>query len=143
MTTASRILECTELEYILLGDLRDLLDEPETPETVRWLEAVLDALLDTIPEEFALKSGDGYLNEVLEDYPNWHSSVEKLENEYYALFRRLRQLREKIRNEEDYSSIADEVARELRQWMHAFRAHHQAEQRLVSLAANLEVGVGD
>ncbi len=39
----------TALEYILLGDLRDLLEEPADHFTRSWLVAVLDALLDTLP----------------------------------------------------------------------------------------------
>ena len=57
--------EYSTLEYILLGDLRDLLYEPPDEETCRWLLAVLDALLETLPREFDLKQQDGYLMEVL------------------------------------------------------------------------------
>lgn len=141
--TTSRLVECNELEYILLGDLRNLLQEPPTPETVHWLETVLDALLKTIPEGFALKSDEGYLQQVLDDFPNWHPQVERLENEHFSLYRRLRQLRERIQLNQDFTSIASEVSCELRDWMEALKSHHQREQRLVLLAANLEVGGGD
>lgn len=143
MSSATRIMECSELGYILLGDLRDLLEDPEAPETMHWLEVVLDALLDTIPEELALKSDEGYLNEVLEDFPNWQSKVEQLEDEYYALIRRLSRLRGQLRDQQHVSSLAPELSRDLQEWMDAFRTHRQEEQRLVLLAANLEVGGED
>lgn len=143
MSSATRIMECTELGYILMGDLRDLLEDPSAPETVHWLEAILDALLNTIPEEFALKSDDGYLREVLEDFPNWQSKVERLEDEYYALIRRLNQLRVQLNENADVAPLAPQLSRELQEWMDAYRAHHQEEQRLVLLAANLEVGGED
>jgi hypothetical protein len=51
------------LEYILLGDLRDLLEEPPDEETRRWLVAVLDALVKTLPREFDLEDEDGYMSD--------------------------------------------------------------------------------
>ncbi|MCA9032679.1 MAG: hypothetical protein KDA66_17810, partial [Planctomycetaceae bacterium] len=56
-----RLTHCIELEYILLGDLRDLLEEAPSKETSRWLTAVLDVLLEKIPEEFEMRCEDGYL----------------------------------------------------------------------------------
>src|SRR5579872_2956860 len=55
----------SSLEYILLGDLRDLLEEPVDDESRKWLLAVLDTLLDTLPREFDLEDEDGYMSEVL------------------------------------------------------------------------------
>ena len=69
------------LEYILLGDLRDVLEEPANRHTRGWLVAVLDALLDTLPREMAIKEASGYLNEVLDEYPSWYRHVEDLQNE--------------------------------------------------------------
>ena len=61
---ATDLRQCTEFEYILLGDLRDLLEDPPSDENRKWLVAVLDALIDTLPKEFALKSRD-YPSEVV------------------------------------------------------------------------------
>lgn len=141
--STSRLLECRELEYILFGDLRDLLEEPPNQETLRWLSAVLDSLLETIPEEFALKCGEGYLSGVLEDFPNWEGEVSRLEEEYFSLYRRLLDLRRRLQRNHDYREIAGKVSAELRDWMSSFRNHIQSEQRIVMLAANLEVGGGD
>ena len=75
----------TALEYILLGDLRDLLEEPADQFTRSWLIAVLDALLDTLPRQMALKESSGYLSEVLDEYPSWYRHVEDLQNEQRLL----------------------------------------------------------
>lgn len=141
--SANRLSQCRELEYILIGDLRDLLEEPPGDEALRWMKAVLDTLLDTIPEEFRLKSGDGYLSDVLEDFPNWEGEVTRLEEEYFSLYRRLIQLRRSLQGDQDYLQIAPQVSQDLHDWMAAFKQHIQSEQRLVLLAANLEVGGGD
>lgn len=140
MTETRRIAECRELVYILFGDLRDLLEEGPSQETERWLKVVLDALLEKVPEEFELRSADGYLTEVLENFPNWEGQVEQLEEEYFSLLRTLRRLRGTIERSEEFDQIAQKASSELMRWMDAFRAHIQAEQRLVMLAANLEVG---
>ena len=143
MNVTHRLRECRELVYILSGDLRDLLEEPPTKETVRWIKAVLDALLETIPEELRLKSDNGYLSSVLEDFPNWDGQVSRLEEEYFTLFRRLRSLRHRVERELDYREIAAQTSDDLLDWMTAFKRHIQSEQRIVLLAANLQVGVGD
>ena len=122
--TTRRLRQCTELEYILLGDLRDLLEESADEETAHWLEVVLDALLDTLPEEFALKS----------------DQVAKLEAGYSQLFNRLTQLRDRLNYGGDFQRIAVTVSSDLTAWMNSFIEHHQEERELVSMAANYEVG---
>ena len=52
------IEDVTAMEYILLGDLRDLVDEPFDGVTLKWLKAVIDALLETLCREFA-RQDDG------------------------------------------------------------------------------------
>ncbi|MCA8995732.1 MAG: hypothetical protein KDA80_02070 [Planctomycetaceae bacterium] len=143
MVHTHRIVECRELAYILFGDLRDLLEEAPNRETVRWLNAVLDALLETIPEEFELKSSDGYLSDVLESFPNWQGEVEQLEEDYYILMHSLKHLRYRLSQDMDFSIVAADISRELQIWMDSFRNHIQKEQRLVQMAVCLEVGGGD
>lgn len=88
--------EFTSLEYILLGDLRDLLEEEFSEQTSRWLSAVLDALLEALPQELALKSEDGFLEEVLCDHPHWEPQVERLRSEYVRLCVWLEELRDRL-----------------------------------------------
>lgn len=140
MSANRRLQQCTELEYILLGDLRDLLEEPADEETAHWLEAVLDALLDTLPEEFALKSDHGYLQEVLDRFPNWDTKVAELEAGYAQLFQRLEQLRDRLCYGGDFQRIAATVSADLRDWMTSFIKHHQQERELVSMAVSYDVG---
>lgn len=131
------------LEYILLGDLRDLLEEPIDDQTCRWLIAVLDALLDTLPREFALEESGGYLIQVLDEFPNWAEEVERLHAEHDQLFCRLKELRGRIAQRKDFSDVADRLRVDLQEWIRALTAHHRHEARLLQTALNLEVGVGD
>jgi hypothetical protein len=140
----ARLLErYTSLEYILLGDLRDLLEEAPDEDGRKWLLAVLDALLDTLPHEFDLEDEDGYMAEVLERYPSWAGRVDRLHREHEALFSKLKELRGRIDRNVWYAPVANEVRRDLRDWMLRLIAHHRSETRLVQTAMNLEVGVGD
>lgn len=135
--------ETTALKYILLGDLRHLLEEPPDSQTAEWLLAVLDALLDTLPAEFELKEEDGYLTPVLEEYPNWEGLVEQLLAEHAHLAGKLRAFRERLANRESPCELAAEVRDDLRDWMRALYAHQRHEQRLLQTALNLECGCGD
>jgi hypothetical protein len=133
----------TALEYILLGDLRDLLEEPADQFTRRWLVAVLDALLDTLPREMALKESSGYLNEVLDEYPSWYRHVEDLQNEQRLLVLSLQALRDRLDSAGPYERDADRVNSTVRQWMNRLQAHRRHETRLLQTAMNLECGCGD
>lgn len=134
--------DCAALEYILLGDLRDLLEEPANEETRKWLAAVLDALLGSLPGEVD-EDDDDYLSAVLENYPSWYPQVDRLQREHRTLYARLRELRNQIVREQSFARIAGVLRRELREWMAAFTAHHRHENRLLQMAMNLEVGTGD
>ena len=136
----------SELEYILIGDLRELLEFADDPETRRWIISVTDALLETLPEEFALKEQDGYLREVLEVQPNWQSQVVRLQSEHETLIQRLVELRSQLVSNTSTTApmaLADQLAADLREWMRELVAHNRHETRLMQTAVNLEVGVGD
>jgi hypothetical protein len=135
--------ECTEFEYILLGDLRDLLEDPPNDETRAWLMAVLEALLDTLPKEFALKSRDGYLSVVLDEFPSWDRQVARLETQYVSLYRQLRVLRDRLVTRRRLEDVAERLRCELEEWMDAFVGLHRDERNLVLEAVTLECGAGD
>jgi hypothetical protein len=133
----------TALEYILLGDLRDLLEEPADQFTRSWLIAVLDALLDTLPRQMALKESSGYLSEVLDEYPSWYRHVEDLQNEQRLLVLSLQALRHRLDTPGPYERDAVRVNSAVRQWMTRQISHRRHETRLLQTAMNLECGCGD
>lgn len=140
---ATDLRKCCEFEYILLGDLRDLLDDEPTEVNRRWLMAVLESLLETLPKEFALKSRDGYLQNVLDEYPSWDNAVERLERQHVHLYRQLRMLRDRLVTRFPMAEIADRLRVEVEEWMDSFIELHRAERELVLEAINMEVGTGD
>jgi hypothetical protein len=137
------LVDMAALEYILLGDLRDLLEEEPNEQTSKWLVAILDTLIDTLPRELAIKSRNGYLEDVLEAYPNWEAEVQRLHAEYKLLCVRLEAFRDQLVSRTPYASIASQLREDLSEWMKALQNHHRQETRLLQTAVNLEVGGGD
>ena len=138
-----RLAQCTAFEYILLGDLRDLLEEPRDATTHRWLSAVLDALIDTVPKDFALREDGGYLSEVLDRFPNWYDQVKALYAEQRLLYDKLRLLRQSLRSHPAFENLAHDISADLRDWMNRFVAHQRHERRLVMSAFTLDCGTCD
>lgn len=135
--------KCCEFEYILIGDLQDLLDDLTSEESRRWTLAIVDALLDTLPKEFALKSQDGYLSEVLFEFPSWDSAVERLRQQHMALHRQLTELRVRLVAHAQLHGIAKRIRDDLASWIDAFGDLQQAERQMMQTAVMLEVGAGD
>jgi hypothetical protein len=121
----------TVLEYLLIGDLRDLLEESPDNETRRWLLAVFEELLNLLPNEFEYEDQEGYLAEVCEQNPNWSNTVERLHREQEGLYFSLLELRNLIADERSFEFIADEVKPKLRRWIKAAQRHRETEQQLV------------
>ena len=128
------------LEYLLVGDLRDLLDEPPDDETRRWLLAVLEELLDLLPNEFEFEDQGGYLVDVCEQNPNLSSVVERLHRDRESLYFNLLELRNRISDERSFDFIADEVKPKLCSWIEAAQRHRDSEQRLVVAAFDTTFG---
>ena len=129
------------LEYLLIGDLRDLLEEePPDNETRRWLLAVLDELLSLLPNEFEFEDQGGYLADVCEQNPNWSNMVELLHREHADLYFSLLDLRNRISDEQSFEFIAGEVKPKLSRWIEAAQRHRDREQQLVVAAFDTAFG---
>ena len=130
------------LTYLLLGDLRELLSErPAGPRSRAALLAILEALLDEIPNLASPDvAGDEYLDRVLTECPNWTPQVDALRAAKIADSERLAELRDAIQSRRPIAALADRLMGELREWMTAFCTHRRQERRLVQMAANTDVG---
>ncbi|MCA9047227.1 MAG: hypothetical protein KDA89_00765 [Planctomycetaceae bacterium] len=138
------LAECNEFQYLLLGDLRDLLDDTPDETTKRWLLAVLDVLVELMPQERRLyENNGGYLTEVLDEFPGWNRQVMRLHLRKLHLDYALRELRNRIRDESSWIAAADQLGASLRDWMTLFQNLHRAESSLMMKALLLDVGGGD
>ena len=142
-TPAAPPHEFAALEHILLGDLRDLLDDdPSDPETRRWLTAVLDVLADMLPCQFALEEHGGYLEDVRLEFPEWEGDIDRLHRQHEELYQGLCELRGQLADDDGIAASASRVRVDLRNWMEQLQSHQQAELDLLQSAANQETGVG-
>ena len=138
------LAECNEFQYLLLGDVRDLLDETPDDSNKKWLMAVLDVLVDLMPHERHLhETSGGYMKEVLDEFPNWYRLVMRLHLKKLHLHYALRDLRDRLRREASWVAVADQLSCELRDWMDLFQQLHKAESSLIVEAVMLDVGAGD
>ena len=142
-TPYERLRAYTELEYILLGDLRELLKSPGKTDTSPWMLSTLDALLETLPMQFELKRDGGYMQDIIDEHPNYQPLVVRLEREHIELCERLVDLRCRIAKSAPFVSLADQISADLRDWVNQLTAHNRHETRLIQTAANIDVGVGD
>jgi hypothetical protein len=140
--SAAQLRRCTELEYLLLGDLREMLEEPLTPQSRKWMLAVLDTLLDTLPREHRLQSSDGYLAEVLHEFPNWSGRVDRLESRHYDLYDRLWDLRDELEVEQLDRPAVAALRYSLHEWMQQLFQLRLNESNLLMAAVNTDIGGG-
>jgi hypothetical protein len=99
--------ENRELEYLLLGDLRQTLEEPAGPLTSRWLLAILDMLLVGRP-----RVRPSISIPVHSDDPYRPRSVES-----GSLIEKLQRLRDRVAHRSGHSVLANEIREELREVM--------------------------
>ena len=127
------------LEQLLLGDLLDLLNDPDDPQNPIWLLSVMEALLRIFPKEVSCEDAGGYLQEVLEVYPSWERQVQALHREHISLELNLRELRQEV----SQSGLTPHNRRCLYEWIEQVNEHNGRQTALLQTAINLEVGVGD
>ncbi len=144
---SSALEDISALEYILMGDLLDLLEEVDGDANAwKWISEVLDTLLKTMPREFELQDEGGYLEEVLEEHPNWQGHVRNLYKERCTLLANLSDLRMRMDDSvplHQMRQIAAELRYELREWITSYIAHQRHERRIVQEAYNSDIGAAD
>lgn len=125
------------LEYLLFGDLVELLEEPYDDENRRWLLVVLDGLLDAIPAEGRM----GRLAALREMFPNsvhLKVALTRLELEHGELIFQLRKLRNRVAwRLSVLDVVAAEVCRDLVSWLKSFRRFSEREARFQRQASRI------
>ncbi|HEY0983647.1 MULTISPECIES: hypothetical protein [unclassified Schlesneria] len=101
-------VEHRELEYLLLGDLRQILEEPEGPHTACWLLAILDMILVGRPR---LRRAV-YLPVRVPEDPYQPRTMETR-----SLIEKLRRLRDRVAHRAGHAALANEIRDELREVM--------------------------
>ena len=131
---------CCDLEYLLIGDLRQLLDEPLAAHTRQLLLAILDRLLLHLPRQFSLACQQGYMSMVLEECPHWHRQIEQLHDDNLACISSLDELRNRILQDLPFDTIAREVSNKLHLWMQSLATIRELEGQMIQEAYSLDIG---
>jgi len=132
--------QIARFEYLLLGDLREVLSLPPGPHTRPELVALLTRLFELLPQQFAMKEQGGYLSEVTERFPNWQDQVDALRIEHAFLYEDLRSLRNDVDDPMRFRAAKESTMARIAEWMDRFRNHELEERRLAQLGMNLEIG---
>lgn len=107
-STVSLPLDCAptlhaEFAYLLMGDLRQLLDDPSDLQSGRWLLAILDRLLAIrVPLEAILAMRHAFGTD-------WRD-ITALDAPFYA---KLQRLRDRVAHRKPYVVLANDVRCEL------------------------------
>ena len=118
------------LEYLLLGDLTDLLSEGYDEENRKWILVVLDGLLDAIPAE-KRRERFSKLRAAYPDAPGMLQALMQLESEHDAMIYQLQRLRNRVAWRLSLLDVvAAEVVRDLTRWLVTFQNFCQREHRL-------------
>jgi hypothetical protein len=118
------------LEYLLLGDLADLLSEGYDEENRKWILVVLEGLLDAIPAERRTERFSRLRN-AYPDSPGMLLSLRQMELEHDTMILQLRRLRDRVAWRLSLLDVvAAEVVQDLRRWLVTFRNFCQREHRL-------------
>lgn len=101
-------------EYLLLGDLRLLLEEQVGPETNRWLLATLDMILASRP-----RAAQAVATPVLVRHL-WEDEAERNWPERANVYEKLQRLRDRIAHRAPYALLANEIRCDLAETMDRF-----------------------
>jgi hypothetical protein len=118
--------EFAALKHILLGDLRELLDEPLDSESRKWLLAVLDVLLDMLPCQFANEEFEGEVDRATIDDPAFQEHVGELRQQQEILYDDLFDLRTQLARDGS-AGDSDDIRGDLRQWLEQYERHENQD----------------
>jgi hypothetical protein len=126
-----------------MEELRDRLEGASRFENRKAILTTLDALLVNLRQQFELEEKDGYLEDVLEQYPNWHPQVRHLRQQHELLRHQLCEVRNRIAALSTGEPVGPEIQRQLADWMNTYEEHRHRETSLIQDAFTLETGAGE
>lgn len=141
--TVENVADCNRQIARAIEEFCSRLEQPTERVDPQELLPVLDRMLDSLQQQFDLEEEAGYLEDVLEQYPNWYPQIRHLQQEHRLLHEQLRENRERVAQETSSSALSSEARRQLLDWMKTFEAHQQRENQLIQEAFRLEVGAGE
>ena len=130
---------CCELEYLLIGDLRQMLKE-RSPSNNHTLQILLTRLLRNLPEITRHSSIGGYMTVVLERCPRLHRQIKTLQSANQDCIQALQDLYDSIQCESSFNDVSKETDRGLATWMESFGRLRSRESQLLQEAFTADIG---
>lgn len=141
--TIEQLHQSNELLRALTDELSELLEEPADQATNRWVLAALDKMLVNLQQQFELEEDQGYLVDVLEQFPNWHPQVGHLRQQHTLLHRQLKEIRDRIAGASADVCVILESRRAVSDWIATYNEHQSRERQLIQDAFNFDAGEGE
>lgn len=132
--------QCITLTWLLVGDIREMLQDHLDEEAIHWLKPILDALIHAMCEQSELTDREGWYDDLLGSFPHLISRVARLEAEQVELCRSLRNLRHEIEQDLPLDRLASRIERELSDWVDLMIAHSRREASLLQSVWYSEIG---
>ena len=140
MERDSRAVQCATLSWLLVGDIREMLQDHLDEEALQWLRPILDALIQAMCEQAQLEESPGYFDDVLSSFPHWSPIVDRIHAEQSTLCRSLEALRHRIDRDLPFRRLADELELELADWVRLMTDHSDRERELMQNVYYTEIG---
>ena len=132
--------QCTTLTWLLVGDIREMLQDHRDDEAIRWLKPVLDSLIRAMCEQSELHFSDGLYDDLLGTFPHLITRVAGIEAEQNELCRSLRELRNGIERDIPLQRLAADIEEGLGDWVNLMTSHSRREAVLLQDVWYTEIG---
>lgn len=132
--------QCTTLTWLLVGDIREMLQDHLDDEAIRWLKPILDSLIGAMCEQSELHSSDGLYDDLLGTFPHLITRVAGIEAEQNELCRSLRELRNGIERDIPLQRLAADIEEGLGDWVNLMTSHSRREAVLLQDVWYTEIG---
>ncbi len=129
-----------DLEYLLVGDLRFLLNAKVGSHTRPSLLVLLNRLILNLPDVLKLSSIDGYMETVLARRPNWSRQVDKLHQANLNCVATLILIRDCLESDQGFNAISKKLKVRLQKWIEAYSAIRCLESTMLQEAFTVEIG---
>jgi hypothetical protein len=136
----SRAIHCATLSWLLVGDIREMLQDHLDEEAIQWLQPVLDALIEAMREQASLEESPGYFDDVLDSCPHWSPMVDHIHAEQSALCNSLASLRHRFNCDLPFQKLANALESELEAWVRLMTEHAEREREMMQDVWYTEIG---
>jgi hypothetical protein len=137
-TTATT--RCSSMTWLLVGDIREMLQDRLDGDAIRWLRPVLDALIDALCEWEACDDSTGFFDDVLEPCPELSPRVAQIQCEQIQLCARLRELRARLELRQSVSRLVQALQADLAEWVQLMTDNARRERELLQSVWYTEIG---